>query len=418
MSITIQEAINKLQAYRGPSKLTLHPGADETLLAEVESAYGVTLPDDFKTLYRFSDGFETDEDIFNMIPLAEIKNNKDRDSPLYIAEYLIYSEMWRLEINPDNCNDYKIMVEFNGNQLLLTNSLAEFVDRFLNGGVFDAGGLYDWHEEIETQPIYSTKLQTARFLLTVFYYGLRYNIIHEKEVIDWADRLVMHENEPDPFFIDLSLGHDKNTVINILYAIAVPDNSLVARAILGLLYHRLSVGAITVSDAVVVIDKHDFSGRLTKIESQDLYCITDETWRDESINGDVELGYRILKLVSIYKEFEISNYKYWYGYDSRIEYQFQEKEKSLVTQIPKEQLSKSYFNTQLIPNVILYSLALISVIVLITTHPLVESRIAVANFGSGLYQILQTFFAVFVCCYLLKGGVWLVKKVAAIFHKL
>jgi len=415
--MTIQEAIHQLQAYRGPYRLTLHPGAGEDLLTAVESAYGIILPDDFKALYRFSDGFETEEDIFNMIPLAEIMSNKKEGYPLYIAEYMIYSDMWRMEINPDNHNDYKIMVEYNYNQIVLTNSLAEFIDRFLKGGIFDPGGLYDWHEEIEALPIYSTKLQTVRYLLTVFYSGLRYNLIQEREVIDWADRLIMHENEPDPFFIDLSLGHDRKGLIELLYPVAVPD-STVARALLGLLYHRLSVGAITVSDAIVVIDKHDFSGLLTKTEAQELHYITEETWMDESVNGNMELGERVSKLLSGYQEFEIANYKDWVGSNSCIEYRYQKEEGSLVTQSPKEQPGKSRSNTQAILNVIMYSLALVSLMVLITTHPLIESKAPVSSFRSGFYELSQTYFTVFVVCYLLKGGVWLVKKLTVMFQKL
>jgi hypothetical protein len=413
------KAINQLQAYQGPYKLTLHPGAGEDLLVAVESAYGVTLPDDFKTLYRFSDGFETDEDIFNMIPLAEIRSNKegDKDSPLYIAEYMIYSDMWWLEINPDNYNDYKIMVECNSNQLVLTNSLAEFIDRFLKGGVFAPGGLYEWHEEIEALPVYSTKLQTARLLLTVFYYGLRYNIIHEKEVIEWVDRLITLEDEPDPFFIDLSLGHNKNGLIDLLYPVAVSHSSLAARATLGLLHQRLSAGAITISEAVTIIDKHNFSGLLTKTEAQELHYVTNEIWMNESVNNNTKLGERVLGFLCGYKEFEIANYKDWYGFNSRIEYQFRENEENLAIQILREHPGKSYLNTDLIPNAIIYSLALISFVVLITIDPLVESKAPVNSFRSGLYKLSQTFFTIFVCCYLLKGSVWLVKTVVVRVRK-
>jgi len=418
--MSIQDAINQLQAYQGPSKLILHPGAGEDLLTAVESTYGVTLPDDFKALYRFSNGFETDEDIFNMIPLAEIKSNKEEDkaNPLYIAEYMIYADMWWLEINPDNDNDYKIMVESNGNQLVLTDSLAEFIDRFLKGGVFEHGGLYTWHKEIEALPVYSTRLQTASLLLTVFYYGLRYNIIHEKEVIDWADRLIMYEDEPEPFFLDLSLSHDKNGLINILHPVSVPNNSVTARAILGLLYHRLSTGVISVDNAIASMDKHDFSGLLTKIETQIIYSITDETWMNESINNDTELGERVLEFLSRYKEFEMTNYKDWYSFNLYIENRCQKDKNNLVTQIPKRHPAKSYFNTNFFLNAILYSLAVSSFIVLVTTYQPVESKIPVSNFRFGLYKVSQTFFTVFVCCYILKGGVWLVNRVAGIFKKL
>lgn len=119
--MTIQTAIAQLQNYSGPEELTLHEGADEALLKAVEDTYHITLPDDFKTLYRFSDGFETDEDIFNMITLKDMiaDNERNGEPNFYIAEYMIYSDMWQLKINPDNCNDYKIFIEADNNKLVL-----------------------------------------------------------------------------------------------------------------------------------------------------------------------------------------------------------------------------------------------------------------------------------------------------------
>ncbi|MGN6641037.1 MAG: SMI1/KNR4 family protein [Mucilaginibacter sp.] len=141
----INPAIELLKSYNGPSKLTLHSGASETLISTVESAYNTTLPDDFKTFYRFTDGFEVNEDIFNMIALKEMIENRDVRQPLWIAEYMIYSDMWCLEISSDDCNDYSIFnIGADGKKIILTNSLGEFIARFLNGGVFETGGLYYW----------------------------------------------------------------------------------------------------------------------------------------------------------------------------------------------------------------------------------------------------------------------------------
>ena len=142
--MTINEAIDLLKAYNGPLKLTLHEGASEDLIKTVEHIYGITLPDDFKTFYRFSDGFETDEDIFNMIPLAEIAENyHEPKKELWIAEYMIYSDMWELEINAEGQNDYVVLSgDSEGEEkVILTKSLAEFIVRFLKGGVFEIGGL-------------------------------------------------------------------------------------------------------------------------------------------------------------------------------------------------------------------------------------------------------------------------------------
>jgi len=153
--MSIKEAINQLRAYNGPLGLTLHNGATDASLRLVEETFGITLHDDFKEFYRFSDGFETVEDVFNMIPLVEIIDTKKRhvNNPLYIAEYMIYSDMWHLEVNEKNPDEYSIsVVDFHGRKIVLTNSLGEFISRFLKGGVFEIGGLYAWADEIRAKP--------------------------------------------------------------------------------------------------------------------------------------------------------------------------------------------------------------------------------------------------------------------------
>jgi hypothetical protein len=150
--MTIDNAINSLKSYNGPFKLTLHEGACERLINEVESASEITLPNDFKAFYRFTNGFEMDEDIFNMIPLDEIISNVETDKSLWIAEYMIYSDMWGLEVNPADPDDYSIFViDEDSRKIILTNSFGEFIARFLKGGVFEIDGLYHWADEIKAK---------------------------------------------------------------------------------------------------------------------------------------------------------------------------------------------------------------------------------------------------------------------------
>jgi hypothetical protein len=121
------------------------------LIRQVEKVHNITLPEDIKQFYRFSDGFEIAEDLFNLIPLNEIIESKSdyKHQHLYIAEYMIYSDMWALEIDCKNYNDYWI---YNINQyndkIVLTNSLSDFLKRFLDAGVFGPNGLYKWGEAI------------------------------------------------------------------------------------------------------------------------------------------------------------------------------------------------------------------------------------------------------------------------------
>jgi hypothetical protein len=167
--MTIIDATELLKAYKGPFKLTLHAGATDALISNAEDIYGLTLPDDFKTLYRFTDGFEIDEDILNLIPLKEIIANKEDGKSMWIAEYLIYSEMWELEINPDNPEDYSIAAfDMDKGKVILTRSLATFIERLLKGGVFETGGLYHWLDEIKSKLYGNTDHSEAKPLLGVF----------------------------------------------------------------------------------------------------------------------------------------------------------------------------------------------------------------------------------------------------------
>ncbi|SDE56383.1 hypothetical protein SAMN05216464_107185 [Mucilaginibacter pineti] len=378
--------------------LTLHMGAKAGLISECEATYGITLPDDFKAFYSFSDGLEVDEDIFNIIPLTEIIENKDRrkKAPLYIAEYMIYIDMWQLEINPDDCNDYKIIIEANGNKLVLTNSLSEFIDRVLKGNVFEPGGLYDWQLEVEKQPIYSTKPSTAKYILTVFYYALRYGLISRKEVVEWSDQIIQHENEPESFFIDLSLSHDKNELISWLNSVRVEEDSTVARAILGLLYHRLSAGIITTAEAITVIEKHGFSDRLTNTEHKYIDDFADKAWLDTSAIDDIGLIQKVWDFLAHYKEFEIANYKHWYGFSVGISYKFEGSEKKSTSEYPTHK-NKPKIKLWM-ADAVFYTLFAVSFIITLTTYNEEKHHVWI-----------------FLICYLLfKSRKWFVKKLTGV----
>jgi hypothetical protein len=150
----IDDVLKKLMTSLPEYDITLFPQANLQELAEFEDLLQCPLPEDIKTLYLFCNGFESAEDIFRIIPLQEISDRLSECRPncFYFAEYMTYCDKWEIEINPLNPNDYWI---FNRGQAyrLLTKSLAHFLDRFLVGGVFGEGGLYDWHEEVDGQNV-------------------------------------------------------------------------------------------------------------------------------------------------------------------------------------------------------------------------------------------------------------------------
>lgn len=150
--MSISAIIKYLTEHLDETDITLHEGASDALINQLEQSHNITLPDDIKQFYQFSNGFESDEDIFNIIPIEEIIDSKtaDRWSNLYIAEYMVYCDMWELEIDQDNPNKYIIFyTDQNSEKIILTNSFSEFIQRFLTGGVFEPGGLYFWNDEIK-----------------------------------------------------------------------------------------------------------------------------------------------------------------------------------------------------------------------------------------------------------------------------
>lgn len=146
MTLTIQEIIHLIQAEQEKFGITLYIKPTEAEIAAFENEV-FSLPDDIKTFYRFCDGFESKEDMFRIIPLGEIMEYGRKKGPYEccIAEYMIYCDFWTLSINPNKPNEYRILYGSLDN-LTMTNSFAEFLDRFLKGGVFD--GLYEWKDQL------------------------------------------------------------------------------------------------------------------------------------------------------------------------------------------------------------------------------------------------------------------------------
>ena len=406
MSIT--EAIELLKAYNGAFGLTLRLGATEQMIAEAESVLGIIFPDDFKEFYRFTNGLDLDEDMLNILSLEEMMHNKSGypNDPIYIAEVMIYCDMWQLEINTENSNDYKIIIESHYNKLLLTQSLAEFIGRLLTGAVYKPGGLYDWQTAIEQLPINNTKIEGAKLLLSVFYHGLTQNFVTKKEVVAWADGIIMHEDEPDPFFIDISLSHDKNELMSLLYSKKVPTNNIITRAILGLLYQQLCDSAIAVEKAIVVIDSLAFWDALTPAEVGQLFYFCDDVRMGGAAVDLDRLTKDLTAFLGNYKAFKTYNYNNWPAINSEVEYAFKNDSEQMPHVNKKHDRSKAKRKLRIAAAWIAAFEA-----ALICQHVADEqaSGLKVSKFRTDLYQVSAIYISLFACFYILKVAIWIAR---------
>jgi len=145
---SLLEVLNYIKDYSSQIGIQLNSPATDIEISAFENQK-IELPEDFKLLYKLSNGFETDQDLFRLIPLNEIiENGLDKsylvsDSSFHFTEYMIYSDMWSVDISKENVNDYRIYNKAD-TVIYLTNSLAEFLCVFINKGIYD--GLYEWRE--------------------------------------------------------------------------------------------------------------------------------------------------------------------------------------------------------------------------------------------------------------------------------
>lgn len=94
---------------------------------------------DFKEFYALANGFETDDHIFRIIPIAEIIDYQSELPPneIYFAEYMIYSATWNIVIDPDSGSYDIVNRNGTGNLITITNSIFEFIEKYLESdGIF------------------------------------------------------------------------------------------------------------------------------------------------------------------------------------------------------------------------------------------------------------------------------------------
>lgn len=152
MGQNIDDIIKIIQVNKENLGITLNKGASVSEIETFEEAMKLKLPRDVRTFYEFSNGFYSEEDMFNIIPLHEILEERFkfkvlRPNGFDFAEYMIYCDMWTISIH-DEGDKYSIY-NIAETEITLTDSFSEFLDVFLKGGVFD--GLDSWRQRVESK---------------------------------------------------------------------------------------------------------------------------------------------------------------------------------------------------------------------------------------------------------------------------
>jgi hypothetical protein len=181
-------------------------------------------------------------------------------------------------------------------------------------------------------------------LFKIFSLGLTQGLIDKQEIIKWCDTIIIKDEEPDPFFIDISLSGTKsiNDIISLIDE-KFKDNpsKISARVVLGLYYKLYRQGKITLDKITHSIYWLHWESKLTESEKQFMYIIDDryelaiaKTW-DTVDNIEKE----ILTFLELYKDFTIENYENWKSKESEIDSKIETEIKNLLNQMNERQES-------------------------------------------------------------------------------
>ncbi|MCR5888610.1 SMI1/KNR4 family protein [Hymenobacter sp. J193] len=129
-------------------------------MAKVEAKLGRQLPEEIRAFYLQCPGFWTNDCLFRVLSMSDILTEIERPAApntnlhFPIADYMIFSDVWEVVLDEENPARYVIVNSNHHTEesVVLTDSLYEFVNKFLEGGIFggeEGEGLYGWRERLK-----------------------------------------------------------------------------------------------------------------------------------------------------------------------------------------------------------------------------------------------------------------------------
>jgi hypothetical protein len=154
--------------------------------------------------------------------------------------------------------------------------------------------------------------------------GLSSGLLTKEEVVDWADKIIMKDEQPDIFFIDLALSSSKsiNDVSHYFNDYLNFENPTIqGRPLLGLLYKQFSSKQLTLEQTVGKLFRLKFEAIFTEREEGYIYSIDNNfDCAKHNIYGTIESVYaEVEKFLNFYKDYSLDSFEQWQGLDLKVE---------------------------------------------------------------------------------------------------
>jgi hypothetical protein len=164
----------------------------------------------------------------------------------------------------------------------------------------------------------SPLVQDIHLLLEVFSEGLKLGVISKDEVVAWADQIIADTEEPDYFFIELSLSRDVNGLLEVLdrYVEGV-DDPVCNRVLLGLVYHRQPIYNIEEAEKIAtLVGTMQTMGILTAFENDTIYEFSNYDMYYAPYSPELQAG--LINFLGMYKAFTLENYQQWISINEQV----------------------------------------------------------------------------------------------------
>src|SRR5688500_726949 len=137
--------------------------------------------------------------------------------------------------------------------------------------------------------------------------GLASGLLTKEEVVDWADKIITKDEQPDIFFIDLALSSSKSRNDIIYYFndyLNFENPAIQGRPLLGLLYKQYKNKEFTIEQTVGKLFRLKFEAIFTEREEGYIYPIdNDYDCAKDNIYGTMEdVQKEVDKFLSFYKD--------------------------------------------------------------------------------------------------------------------
>lgn len=164
----------------------------------------------------------------------------------------------------------------------------------------------------------SSGVKNFTLLLEVYLKGLRLGLVSRDEIIAWADNIILQTDEPDYFFIEVSLCHDVNQLVEVLNKLVNPtDNPICDRVLLALIYHRQPIHDVEQAEKIAtLVGRMSSWDRLTSFENNTIYEFDD--YYVYYLPDVTQLQVELINFLAIYEAFMLENHEQWIDINEQV----------------------------------------------------------------------------------------------------